>query len=323
MIDPSDYPADISISGDIKTVTFDFSTINWGYYFYSDTGGSTIKLGDFTFNVPSDSRFYVCQIFPFGQPIVPDYVSSNNFGCLYIGDLSPGSAIDFSFDIHFECLWQNYSGSINHRMRIDRYWLYDLYDSSGTFITTVQGESSSDIWELQPHPSDYDKLVYDGSYQITGTFPANATYVRPRIRIACVNSAEYNILDFGVFQKGFRMSVDINTILENSNLQQEILDKLDQIINGRPGDNAESDRLDSDVNNKVNEFNGLLNGLDSMQKPNISDISMGPGDSFSSSSAMVLTQNLSSFWNLNVTTKMVISLLGLLTLSYIIFGKKK
>lgn len=323
IIDPADYPTDIVIEGDVKTITFDFSGIQWGYYFSSDVDGSTVKFGDFNLSVPQLARAYEVMIYPFGQPVAPDNISSSNFGCLYVGDISPGSAIDFSFEIQFNCLWQNHSSSMTHQMTVVQYWLYDLYDDDGTYISTIQGQSKEVQWNLESYPSDNSKLAFNDKYVISGAFPSSATYVRPRIHIDCVNTADFNILSFGVSQGPFKMSVDINTVLENSNLQHAILDKLDQILDSDPESDADIGKVEDAINNQISAGKDAIAGLESMQKPDVGSVDMSAGSSLSSNSALLLSSQLRFLWDLDVMNKILLALIGVLTLSYVIFGKKR
>lgn len=250
--DPADYIHDIVISGDTKTIRYDFSDIHGGFFLWdSYTQKSYVIVDNFTYDLnDNDNTYgYSVQYFPFGDAFDPtsSNLAQSAHGCVYLGDISPNSAIAYEFSFDFGLSWDNSSGD-PFTLGVHIYHYLDYYDSNGNYLETVQLS-----YELRKYDIDRvdDALFIDDIVNFVGTFPAKAGYARPRIRFYCGTASgstgSYDVV-LSAQASHTALSVDINTVLENSNQMQVIQGKLDDLQSsiGSVGDKIDgtNDRLD-------------------------------------------------------------------------------
>ena len=249
--DPVDYIQDISLAGDTKTINYNFSSVESGFFIWDSQSNETYTFNDqFEVVLYSDQVHpYTIQYFPFGQPFNPSnyHLKQPAHGCVYVGDILPNSDISYDFTFWLTLHWDNHYG-YPCELGVHFYHYLDLYNADGEYLETVQLS-----YELRKYELDniQNALEIRDAVNFKGTFPAKAAYVRPRIRYYC-GAASGSACSTDVTISGHGgsavLSVDINTVLENSNQMQAIKDKLNDLNDsiGNVGDKLDgtNDRLD-------------------------------------------------------------------------------
>lgn len=239
--DPADYIHDITISGDIKTIRYDFSDLSYAFRYWDNSG----QMQDFTdrafIAVNEDSSEIAIACYPFG--VLPPAGSNlgTRGGALYVGDILPGSPIDFSALLNVKFDWVNNSDPFEIDVRYEPAYL--LYDSNGVFLEDVHLEGTRVFYTFGQY------LTLEDTQEISGTIPASSAYIIPYFRIRVYHPLlDYSWFYVEVTGMDTEFSVDLSTILENSNQMQAIKDKLDDLNSsiGNVGDKIDgtNDRLD-------------------------------------------------------------------------------
>lgn len=236
--DPADYIHDITISDDTKTIRYDFSDIRYRFKFWESNKG-TVTYYDDNFEVLIDDTYqYVVACFPFGAD--PSVACQ---GAVYVGDISPGSPLGFEFDLEVYFEWYEVYEEYSIALSIEPF--YVLYDASGYLLGTYNLDITSKTYTLVNEQAGLNRL--SDLVTISGTIPIDAVYVAPAYRLRVTDVAKVDVY-FGVQGAHTALSVDINTVLENSNQMQAIQNKLDDLQSsiGDVGDKIDgtNDRLD-------------------------------------------------------------------------------
>ena len=239
--DPADYIHDITISGDTKTIRYDFSDIRYAFRYWDNDG---LAIKDFVDNATVDIGGYASEVavscYPFG--IVPSGGAlTARGGALYVGDLLPGSPIDFNFSLELSFSWENDGQPFDLIVKYEPG--YYVYDELGNLIDTVNLDMTSVTYPLGV------TLELTDFQELSGTSPASASYVMPFVRVRSYIIGQEQVwvhISFQGLHTG--LSVDLSTVLENSNQMQAIKDKLDDLNSsiGNVGDKIDgtNDRLD-------------------------------------------------------------------------------
>ena len=239
--DLSDYIHDITISGDTKTIRYDFSDIRYAFRYWDNDG---LAIKDFVDNATVDIGGYASEVavscYPFG--IVPSGGAlTARGGALYVGDLLPGSPIDFNFSLELSFSWENDGQPFDLIVKYEPG--YYVYDELGNLIDTVNLDMTSVTYPLGV------TLELTDFQELSGTIPASASYVMPFVRVRSYIIGQEQVwvhISFQGLHTG--LSVDLSTVLENSNQMQAIKDKLDDLNSsiGNVGDKIDgtNDRLD-------------------------------------------------------------------------------
>lgn len=240
--DPADYIHDIIISDATKTIRYDFSDIRYAFRYWNN-GSNTVQdvLDSFSVGIPSNTTEYAIGCFPFGCVKTNGNLDAKG-GALYVGDILPGSPIDFDFGIEVSFEWENNGQPFDITVVYEP--LYLLFDELGTLIDTVSLDKETVVYTLGD-----ESLKLDSIRHLTGTISADATYILPFYRLRVKNKAQEQIWVYVSVQGAHTsLSVDVNTVLENSNQMQAIKDKLDDLNDsiGNVGDKIDgtNDRLD-------------------------------------------------------------------------------
>lgn len=265
--DPTDYIHDITISGETKTISYDFTDIRGGWFLWDSFENQSFTYVDTFSHFLGDDQDqvsgYSITYFPFGQPFDPSNWNLNQpaHGCVYVGDISPNSDIAYEFDFWFVLQWDN-SRDVPFTLGIHFYHYLDYYDANGEYLETVQLS-----YELRKYDLEVveNALTLSDVVHFEGVFPAKAAYVRPRVRHYC-GAASNSDGSRGVTLSGgashTSLSVDINTVLENSNQMQAIKDKL------------------NDLNDSIGNVNDKLDEILKQPEQEKNDANQSAGDAF-------------------------------------------
>lgn len=263
--DPVDYIQNISLDGDKKTICYDFSDTHSGFFIWDSQSNETYTFNDqFEVLLYSDQVHpYTIQYFPFGQPFDPTNYNLKQpaHGCVYVGDILPNSDISYDFTFWLTLHWDNDYGD-PFALGVHFYHYLDLYNADGEYLETVQLS-----YELRKYELDkiQNALEIRDAVNFKGTFPAKAAYVRPRIRYYCgAASGSAGSRDVTISGHGGSavLSVDINTVLENSNQMQAIKDKL------------------KDLNDSIGNVNDKLDEILKQPEQEKNDANQSAGDAF-------------------------------------------
>lgn len=253
--DPADYIHDITISDETKTIRYDFSEIRYAFRYW-DNGTNTVQDFVDNFSVQVDALTqHVVACYPFGVIRATSNLDSRG-GALYVGDILPGSpiAFDFGIEVYFE--WVNDGQPFD--MTVVYEPVYLLYDDAGQLIDTVNLDKETVVYTLGDGGDNPVTTTLSEIRHITGSIPADASYIVPFYRIRAKNSGNVQVwLTLSVQGAHTSLSVDINTVLENSNQMQAINDKLSDIITGGEA----GDRLDDatgNLDNSSDQFDDTL-----------------------------------------------------------------
>lgn len=272
--DPADYIHDITISGDTKTIRYDFSDLSYAFRYWDNSG----QMQDFTdrafIAVNEDSSEIAIACYPFG--VLPSAGSNldNRGGALYVGDILPGSPIDFSALLNVKFDWVNNSDPFEIDVRYEPAYL--LYDSNGVFLEDVHLEGTRVFYTFGQY------LTLEDTQEISGTIPASSAYIIPYFRLRVYHPLlDYSWFYVEVTGMDTEFSVDLSTILDNSNQMQAIKDKLDD-LNVSIGD--VNDKLDEILNQPDQEKNDAQQGANDAFSGVVNvvpDHSQNLGDAFS------------------------------------------
>lgn len=257
---PGDYISEISVSGDLKTVTYDFNDIPG--YFRWWTGAELVEFYGWGFSgqVEAHTNWPALTWFPFGA-----YASTSGFdAALDISDILPHSDIDFSASmeviVHLEDFHE--TDYVNSSYKVEYYYYDANMQYIGNYVTPVMTHK----FDLVSTEDKYGAF-WLGTIEYSGTFPADAVYVVPYFNISFGIPTIYlpdSIMDITFQRSGFTLSVDIDTILDNSHQMQAIKDKLDD-LNVSIGD--VNDKLD-DIISGGNSGDSLGDATDNLDKDN-------------------------------------------------------
>ena len=244
--DPADYIHDITISDATKTIRYDFSDIRYAFRYWDNGSGKVQNFTDnFSVQVQVKTQHLV-NCFPFGG--INNGHDMVNPGCaLFVGDILPGSPIDFKFGLEVSFEWVNEGQPFD--MTLVYQPAYHLFDDNGALLNTVSLEKETVVYTLGDGHETSATLTLSDIRYLSGTIPADATYILPYYKLTANNSSSDQVMvTLSVQGLHTSLSVDINTVLENSNQMQAIQNKLDDLQSsiGNVGDKIDgtNDRLD-------------------------------------------------------------------------------
>lgn len=243
---PSDYLAEVTADGNIKTAHYSFRGLDWLITAWNSTTGVYEDYSNDVYYFPDVSyKQALFQAYPFGGPVYGNSLPWNSVA-FDVSDILPGSPIDFEFPFYVRARWDTYehvdvSVSCSYGMA--------YYDKNGNLQNTIYGASQNFSFTM-------DNVVYkewEEKLTISGTIPASAYYIVPFVKVDTVLS-EF-VPDMQIFFGGgsFDLYIDVNTVIENSNMMQSINKKLDDIVGALNGD--------ANVDTSVSDFSGASDTL--------------------------------------------------------------
>lgn len=259
--DPADYIHDITISDATKTIRYDFSDIRYAFRYWDNGSGKVQNFTDnFSVQVQAKTQ-HVVNCYSFGG--INNGHNLGNPGCaLFVGDILPGSPIDFKFGIEVSFEWVNEGQPFDMTLVYEP--AYHLFDDNGVFLNTVSLEKETVVYTLGDGHETSATLTLSDIRYLSGTIPADATYILPYYKLTAKNSSSDQVMvTLSVQGLHTSLSVDINTVLENSNQMSAIQDKLD------------------DLNVSIGGVNDKLDQILQQPEQEKSDATQGANDAFS------------------------------------------
>ena len=316
--DPANYIHDITISGETKTINYDFSSIRYAFRYWENGDPSTTDYKDnFTVDLHPDATQFVVSCYPFG--VVQGSHKLSKGGAVYVGDILPGSpiAFDFLLDVSFE--WENRGQPFDISVTYEPVYL--LFDDSGSLLDTVNLTKDTVTYTLvSDNENGYTTTLTDVRH-ISGTIPADASYIVPFYRLRVRNSLQDQMLVTMTVQGGHTsLSVDINAVLDNSNQMHIIQDKLDSILTGTPEQNEDANNAKDELEDKKDQLDDLL---DQMQpsKPDTDSIDTDIGAIAGEEATDLLSDGLSPILNHEIILSMLTIVCAVCLVGYVLFGK--
>lgn len=317
--DPADYIHDIVISGDTKTIRYDFSDIRYGFFCWdSKTNYSFTTTDSINVQIPDDSAYFTVQAFPFGNAFdaTASNLSQSAHGCLYVGDILPNSDIAYNFTFDVTLTWDNADGE-PFSIQLHCYHYLDIYDADGNYIRTDTVASTVTSYDVDA--TDVGLQLTDTIY-VSGSFPAVAAYVRPRLRFSVYNSGTLHMVELIVQGGHTALSVDINTVLENSNQMAAIKDKLNDILTGTPEQNEDADNAKDELDNKKDQIEDLVDQM-TPSKPDTDSVDTDIGAIAGDVSTELLADGLAPILNHEIILSMLTIVCAVCLVGYVLFGK--
>ena len=247
-VDPADYISDIIYEGEKKTIVYDFSPVPW-YIVYEDYGGGYFESASGHWQGPVNGSVGGGTVVAY--PLDWSEYFPAPLNTLYIGDISPGAELAYTYDLHIQfdlCNWDDYP-------RIDvRLWeMCYMWDENLNYIGVIEGPASE--WRdgsLEGHmyvPGEQDCIT------VSGVFPSYAAYVRPVVNFSFnidwdTSATAFHQTYFTVDASGFELQVDINAVKSDSDLMNAINNKLEDL-----GDQI------GDINNNLGDVNDKLDEI--------------------------------------------------------------
>lgn len=253
-LDPSDYLVDVTADGNTKIVHYEFDDRPWLITTWNNLTQAYIDYtGQVDYGVPTGAKQVLFKTYPFGGPVYGDTLPWNGVA-FDVSDILPGSPIDFDLPFHFRMTWAD-----NGAFGVTLTYRYGVayYNSDGSYAGTIDGTDHT----MSFISATGSRHEWEASLSVAGTIPAKAHYIVPYIELDTV----FDIAVIGAtvsFGGGdCDLYIDVNTVIENSNMMQSINNKLD------------------DIGNKLDDISGALNG-DANVDAGVSDFS-GANDTLS------------------------------------------
>lgn len=291
--DPYDYVGDITVMGDEKKVTFDFTGLPWCLNIWENPGSiKTTRFGitgeAYSFRAANEaSNNLTSRIFLCGQEQYEGQVLKSN-NSIYIGDIMPGASVDIGmiFGLKMTHVGLRDSG---YPLSVFFNYGFFMFDKDGKYLGNHFGYASN-----YEYPSnDVEEVTVYPSYQYT--FSADVQYITPFLSWSASTDGSIRDWLFEFIPYEFTCSTYINMIYEDSITMDRIQNKLDDLNDGIQDAN---DKLD-DVNQSIQDNGDKLDDVNqSIQDSNekLDDIYTGgdagaslgdAGDKLSGSSGTV------------------------------------
>lgn len=309
-----DYITDSELSGDRKYVTCTFPyTLNHVDYmdrnesgFYGDSVGQryvSLNMSDLALN-PHGQLDIDYEIYPIG----------NSY--LYLDDLPLDTKFEFSYYLRFGTAFWDI-------LYVDSRLYVTFYDSEHRLI--------SDFEVFNKFYRDDNQIRVDGTFNpvqlgVTG----DVSYVKFHVYIHMAanvpsdfsTTVQLQVNDFFLTfpLDGLAVIIEQNQQLINSN--QAIKDALDQIQTGSSDQQAAAGQFNSEVDQVVGELNQIGDQLNEVPRETFSVSDLVPTDILQGTHFLTYVDALNNFWDSPEIALIVVTLGGMILISYLLFGEK-
>ena len=242
-LDPSDYLVEVTAEGTTKTAHYSFQGLSWLITAWNSTTGLYEDYENEVFYFPDVSyKEALFKAYPFGGPVYGDSLPWNGVA-FDVSDMLPGSPIDFEFPFFVRAQWDTYE-EVGVNVAVEYGMAY--YDSNGKYLNTIVGDQILYAFTM----GSVITKTWEEQFTISGTIPAKAHYIVPYVDVGTQLSVY--VPDMQIYFGGgsFDLYIDVNTVIENSNMMQSINNKLDE-LNNSLGD--VNDKLDDILNQPEQE----------------------------------------------------------------------
>lgn len=244
---PSDYLEEVTAEGNTKTAHYSFRELDWLITAWNSTTGVYEDYNNDVYYFPDVSyKQALFQAYPFGGPVYGDSLPWNGVA-FDVSDILPGSPIDFEFPFYVRVRWDTYESVDVH---VSCTYGMAYYNKDGAYLNTIYGASQSLDFSMQETISK----EWEEKFTISGSIPAIASYIVPFVKVDTVFSDFVPDMQIHFGGGSFDLYIDVNTVIENSNMMHSINNKLD------------------DIGNKLDDISGALNG-DANVDAGVSDFS--------------------------------------------------
>lgn len=290
-VNPADYIKDVVLTGDTKTVVYDFNGASVPRIRFTDNLGGSEEFVSQTlpvhYDVNPESKINHIWIYPFGLRYTEnqDIVSSHGF--IDVSEIMPGATFTFTSRWNLEVDMQSWD---TNDCEIGMALYYHSYDAEGKYLETVKTSTSWSDMEVVD-TGDYYVLrsVYEAHFGIE--VKPNVHYICPYMTATILTSTEMlGSSQITVWDASFGGSVDVNMIYEQSTQMnviknkldgisnqvgqtndkldgvtdkiQDTNDKLDDLIQGTPEQNEVADNAVNDTQQSISDFNSIIEKLE-------------------------------------------------------------
>ena len=348
--DPSDFISNVTVDGDVKTVTFDFSELVPYVVVWESLSTNTTVTTRY-----SEEKIYLTpeqysvrisgRMFPFGSQGQDNQSAPADGGLLDVSDLCAGAPVSFfmSYGIHAE-MTSGYDETVENALTVRLNNGLYKYDKDGNYLGV---EYLGARTEYLSHPESY---YWDYTAEKTWYCDEDVAYILPFISFD-FSGEQLDYWSFSVQESDFTMSTDINMVLEQSQtmdeiknqvtqngeklddvndnleegnkLQQETNDKLDEIIDGRSEEIEDSENLKDEIANQGQIVDDALAEKDALlNKPDPEDVAVDLDDYIDPYYRGQVVNAFAVFTGLPFPTGMLGVVCGIIVVSYVLFGKK-
>lgn len=314
-LDPSDHLVEVTIDGNTKTAHYSFEDLDWLITAWNSTTGLYEDFhNDVKYFPDVNFKQAIFQAYPFGGPVYGDTIPWNGVA-FDVSDILPGSAIDFEFPLYIRAIWNTFE-----QVDVSVSCTYGMayYDKNGTYLNTIYGETKKLDFSMESIVSkEWEEMLV-----LSGSIPAVASYIVPFAKVDTVLSVYVPDMQIHFGGIGFDLYVDVNTILENSNMMHSINNKLDSIISGTPEQNESADGFNDVIKDQAGQIQDSLDVMDSVQKPDVSGVQTSVDSFVPKTDMLAYTTPLTMFWKNTTLTAMLVLVVTLAMVSFVFFGKK-
>lgn len=240
---PSDYLVEVTAEGTTKTAHYRFPDENWLITAWNSTTGVYEDfVGDAVYFPDVSYKQALFQGYPLGGPVYGSNIPWN--GVVFdVSDILPGSPIDIEFPVSLFVHWETYELV---DVQVEMKYGVAYYDKDGNLKDTIEGDPKYYTFSMGAVTSN----SWGNVVPIGGTIPADAHYIAPYVTVDTVLSDYVPDMQIMFMGGSVDLYVDINTVIENSNMMQSINNKLDE-LNNSLGD--VNDKLDDILNQPEQE----------------------------------------------------------------------
>lgn len=330
---PANYLQDISVDGDIKTVTYLFdSSIPLTNFWLQPSGEKlTYQANEITLFPPKGTTSFTSRTYPLGKEAYDSQVMPV-YSAVDVGDIKELAPVSISsrFSVQLRDLTASHMESmVPYTVRYS--CGFYAYDASGAYLGVFYGPNET----KELYPGD----VFDFVARYDDALPSNIKYLLPFVTgVFTPTGSYYDNFDYNGFLIKpwyFRMDVDINMIYEQSQTMQRIEeeigeigdkiddtnDKIDDIITGTPEMKDDADGFEGEIGDTVDDLEDVMKE-DDMTKPSIEDMDADIEEYLDPTSQEKISSSVGGVWDFPVANGMLMVVLNLTFASYVLFGKK-
>lgn len=313
-IDPYKYITGTETSGSIEYVNISFTGVmpkTWFVSGNSETEMAGKEYVDYTVDMSSPYfKTWLIGVAP-TTTYAPD-------GSIRVAEIMAGSTMELtsSFNFTFEHSISGYGGFFEMYYR----GLVYCYDSDGKYMHFVSGSALE--WSEQLVGS----ATVSKEYSMTFDLPSGCAYICPVSNLtitADVPNAgdDYWSVMMDFEAEHFGMTVVRDSFASNSQNNQEIVDRLDDIINGSVEDNQTAQNAQNKAENAGNDLQNAGDALNALGTPSVNVDALVPTE-LGGQIYLRVSELISILWTQSTIGSMLTFLGGFMVLSYLLYGKK-
>lgn len=272
-LDPQDYIKTITVDGDMKTVSFDFSGLSplyqvWQYYPGADPNSTaddvlaerlkTNSAINMTILKSGLQRVY-SLVNPFGVETYSNAIYDN--GVLDVSDIMPGAELTFDCSWEFTLTVYSLDGTvaapIEDAIQIIRATRILMFDKDFNYIGVVQDYRESSFNDQGV------TAAFTIDSEFASTIPSGCAYIAPCFEINLVKfKTDSSRWAYSMRNASFSFSTDINMIYENSQTMQDVKDALGDVNISIQDTNNKLDDVNDNLSQNNEKLDEIISGGD-------------------------------------------------------------